>query len=34
MLRERGPTAQAFSFRHAFAPADMQVAAVASMVAE
>ena len=29
MLRELGPTAQAFSFRQAFAPADMQVAAVA-----
>jgi hypothetical protein len=28
MLRELGPTAQAFSFRQAFAPADMQVAAV------
>lgn len=28
LLRELGPTAQAFSFRQAFAPADMQVSAV------
>jgi hypothetical protein len=29
LLRELGPTAQAFSFRQAFAPADMPVAVVA-----
>ena len=34
LLREHGPTAQAFSFRHAFAPADMPVAAVTSTVVE
>ncbi|WP_332820598.1 DUF3291 domain-containing protein [Pseudomonas sp.] len=34
LLRELGPTAQAFSFRQAFAPADMPVAAMASTVTE
>lgn len=34
LLREQGPTAQAFSFRQTFAPADVQVAAVVPAVAE